>query len=107
MPPALAARASRMPRSAVLLGSLLLAACDAANQGEPPPVDELFFPSGLLLDRRTPASGDLDEPRRWLFVANGNNDLSFNSGTVLAIDLDAFFSAWAADPATMAVDPYC
>ncbi|HET6582874.1 MAG TPA: hypothetical protein VFG69_05495 [Nannocystaceae bacterium] len=102
MPPVHAARLSRL---AVLVGSsLLAAACDPNNQGLAPPGDELFFPSGIMLDRRAQAEG---RAARWLFVANGNNDLAYNSGTVVALDLDAFYAAWTADQSTMEVDPYC
>ena len=80
--------------------------CAGRNPGEDPPTEELFFPSGMLLDPRA-APG---EPAKYLFVANGNNDLAYNSGTLVAIDLDAFFDAWSQkqDGAhTYAVEPYC
>ena len=94
--------ASSRTLRAVLVGLALAAGCEATNLGVPPPNDGLFFPSGMLLDPRTPG-----EQASWLFVANGNNDLSYNGGTVVAIDLDAFFAAWAQDDETLAVDPYC
>jgi len=87
-------------RAAVL--ALGLSACSDTNLGLDPPSDALFFPGGLLLDPRAPA----DEPARYLLVANGNNDLSYNAGSVVAIDLDDFFAAWAR-PGTYEVDPWC
>jgi hypothetical protein len=74
--------------------------CDA-NEGVPPPPDAMFFPSGLLLDPRTPE----DEPARYLFIASGNNDLSYNGGSIIAVDLERFFAAWADDDG--GVYPYC
>ncbi len=96
------ASARRLRPRARWLAPLLALACDLSNEGNAPPVDSIFFPSGLLLDPRA-APG---EPARYLFVANGNNDLSYNSGTLAAIDLDAFFAAWSV-PGTYAADPYC
>lgn len=84
------------------VGPGLTGGCDSANEGLAPPRDQIFFPSGLLLDPRA----DPETPARYLFISNGNNDLSYNSGTVLAVDLDAFFAAWSA-PGTYAADPYC
>lgn len=76
--------------------------CSGQGVGEPPPRDQFFFPSGLLLDPRA----EPGEPARYLFVANGNNDLAYDSGTLVAVDLDAFFAAWAI-PGTYTVDPFC
>lgn len=101
MPPPFAAR---LPRFAAFAGILLATACDPSNEGVPPPGDEMFFPSGILLDPRAQPDG---QAAKWLFVANGNNDLTYSSGTVVAIDLDEFFAAWTADQDTMEVDPYC
>lgn len=94
---------------AAALGSLLtfaLAGCEARNLGQPPPAGRFFFPSGLLLDPvlavervdegpdgLPPESLDLPGPR-YLYVANGNNDRSYNAGTLVAIDLRAFWRAW-------------
>lgn len=95
---------------AAALGSLLLLApsgCgEARNEGLPPPGDQLFFPSGVLLDpihrvEATAVAADglpapsLDLPGpRYLYVANGNNDRSYNAGSLVAIDLRAFWRAW-------------
>ncbi len=93
---------------AATLGSLLIMAlaCEARNLGKPPPGDRFFFPSGVMLDplARVEAPpqectglppAELDLPgSRYLYVANGNNDRSFNAGTLQAIDLEAFWRAW-------------
>lgn len=79
---------------AAMLASASLTGCTDPNVGVDPPRDAFFFPAGLLLDPRTPEG----EPSRYLFVSNGNNDLSFNAGSVAVVDLDAFFASWQADP---------
>jgi len=40
-------------------------------------VDQIFLPSGLAVD----------PDGNWLYVINSNNDLRFNAGTLLALDL--------------------
>ncbi len=106
-------RASRTAVRGVraLFGWLALVGCSPTNLGTPPPDDGLFFPGGMLLDPRGGAARDPETgkppAKRWLFVANGNNDLSYSGGTVVAVDLDAFFAAWTHDDRTFAVDPYC
>jgi DNA-binding beta-propeller fold protein YncE len=47
------------------------------QSGINPPVDQIFLPSGLAVD----PNGN------WLYVINSNNDLRFNAGTLLALDL--------------------
>lgn len=85
--------------------SWALSGCGEPNNlGVPPPSDSIFFPSGLMLDA-DPARA-VDGRSRWLVVANGNNDLAFNSGTLVAFDLEAFWAAWF-DESTGTVYPYC
>lgn len=81
---------------------LLLAGCENGNVGKQPPLNEMFFPSGMLLDPRALEG----EAAKYLFVVNSNNDLAYNAGTVVAIDLDKFFDSWALDD-RYNVDPYC
>jgi hypothetical protein len=38
-------------------------------------------------------SGSCREASPWLLVANANSDLTYNSGTLLAVDLEAFFAS--------------
>lgn len=61
------------------LGIITLAGCPATGDDVRPPRDGLVFPSGLALSP--------DESV--LFVANANSELRFDSGSVLAIDLEA------------------
>ncbi|MCA9714466.1 MAG: hypothetical protein KC468_07245 [Myxococcales bacterium] len=83
-----------MTRGALVSASLLTLGCWEAAIGDPPPVDELHFPSGLALDPRVPAG----DKARWLFVANANSDLVLNGSSILAVDLDAFHDAWQSGP---------
>lgn len=65
---------------------LMLAAvvgCDVSDDGRPPPDDSLFFPTGVVAD----PSGNL------LYVTNGNTDLRFNGGSLVAIDFAAALAA--------------
>jgi len=84
-----------MPRRLLMATMLagVLGGCSDPNTGIDAPVDNLFFPEGLMLDPRTPPG----RPARYLIVSNGNNDLSFNGGSVSVIDLEAFFDAWTAE----------
>lgn len=80
-----------------LLGAALLTGlvgCPDRNRGISPGGRGLFFPAGLALDPRVP----VDEPARWAFALNANSDLVYNAGTVIPVDLDAFFAAWMRDP---------
>ncbi|HEY3352945.1 MAG TPA: hypothetical protein VGQ83_06830 [Polyangia bacterium] len=54
-----------------------LVGCTASETGVEPPGDQVFFPTGLAVDPR----GDV------LYVTNGNSDLRYNGGTLLALDL--------------------
>jgi DNA-binding beta-propeller fold protein YncE len=97
--------------------SLLLAlaassGCSLGQSGIKPPNDQIFLPSGLAVD----PAGD------WLYVVNSNNDLRFNAGTLLPLDLakakqhrDRGTAGWPPcgttyfegdeDPAALAEDP--
>jgi hypothetical protein len=54
-----------------------LAGCTASEFGLDPPADELFYPTGLALDPREDV----------LYVTNGNADLRYNGGTLMALNL--------------------
>lgn len=87
----------------VLATAALAAGCGDRNLGVDPPDRSLFFPSGLLVDSTaTTANGEA----KYLLIANGNNDLRFNAGTLAAVDLERFFGAWL-DPATGLPFAYC
>lgn len=95
-------------RLAVLL-ALAASGCSLGEAGIEPPNDQIFLPSGLAID----PAGD------WLYVVNSNNDLRFNAGTLLPLDLtkakqhrDSGLASWRPcsatafendnDPATLA-----
>lgn len=74
----------------LLLGACfaLLTACASEERGTPPPRDQLYFPSGLILDwGRDAATGRVDRGRARLFVTNANADLRYSGGTLTALDL--------------------
>lgn len=78
----------------VLALGLLTPGCEGRNRGISPVGAGLYFPSGIALDPRVPRT----QPARWLFVLNGNSDLVYNAGSLVPVDLDAFFAAWMIDP---------
>lgn len=64
-----------------------LAACTASAEEVRPPVDEIFFPTGLAIAP--------DESV--LFLANGNSELRYDSGSISVIDLalvDSIVGEW-------------
>lgn len=67
--------------------ALVVAACTASAEDVRPPADQLYFPTGLAISP--------DE--RFLFAANGNSELRYDSGSVSVISLDtvqATLAAW-------------
>ncbi|HVR01810.1 MAG TPA: hypothetical protein VMT47_06745 [Polyangia bacterium] len=84
--PAAVTTASRRGRArtplrawAVVLVATAAPACKLNQQGVPPPLDRIAFPASALVD----------PDGRWLYVANSNSDLRYNSGTLVSVDLDA------------------
>ena len=63
--------------SALAALALAGAGCGLGQAGIDPPMDQIFLPGGLAVD----------PDGNWLYAINSNNDLRFNAGTVLAIDL--------------------
>ncbi|MEM6993065.1 MAG: hypothetical protein AAF721_21310 [Myxococcota bacterium] len=92
-----------LPTVAALALSAAAAGCQDRNVGVDPPDRQLVFPSGLFVDTTVT---DENGAGRYLFVANGNNDLRFNAGTLAAIDLERFWDTWF-DPATATPYAYC
>ena len=101
----------------VLVIALALAGCGEGNPGFDPPSDELSFPSGLLLDPRVTTealgpcttddecdsgqlcgAGQCRAAPRWLFVTNANSDRRFNSGSLLAVDLERVWAEAFEEP---------
>jgi DNA-binding beta-propeller fold protein YncE len=83
----------RFAKVALAGACAFLFACQASSVGVEPPADRIFYPTGLAVDPH----GDV------LYVTNGNSDLLYNGGTLLALDLtrlradiDAFRSTGAA-----------
>jgi DNA-binding beta-propeller fold protein YncE len=75
-----------------VLAAVLVVGCTASQEEVAPKNFKLFFPTGAAVSP--------DE--RFLFVANANSDLSFDSGAVAVIDLDAVDAAVAEWTATSA-----
>lgn len=75
---------------ALFATALALCTCEGRNLGRSAVDVGLYFPAAMTLDPRVPA----DEPARWLFVANANSDLTYNAGSLVAVDLDKFFRSW-------------
>src|SRR5687768_5570522 len=79
-------RSKTVPMRSVLC-CLALAACTASSEEVRPNPDELFFPTGAAVSP--------DE--RFMFVANANSELRYDSGTVVMIDLakvDEYVTNW-------------
>ena len=66
-------------RSVFLLACGFSAACTASASEVEPPRDQLFFPTGMAV-----APGDA-----YLFVANANSELRYDSGSIDVVDLAA------------------
>jgi hypothetical protein len=80
--------------------ALASSACTASSDAVRPPPDQLFFPSGLTVDKPDNASV--------LFVANANSELRYDSGSISVIDLsivDSVISAWVKDKDTGGCEP--
>ena len=78
-------------RGVPLLAALaLLAGCPATGDEVRPPDNQFYFPTGM----------DIDPDEEVLFVASGNTDLRYDSGTVLVVELDdleALVADWLDD----------
>jgi hypothetical protein len=57
---------------------LLFVACYSSGEGISPPLDRIYFPVGLTIDKT----------RTRLYVASSDFDLQFNAGTVQALNLE-------------------
>jgi hypothetical protein len=61
------------------LAALTSPACKLNQEGVPPPLDRIAFPASALVD----------PDGHWLYVTDSNSDLRYNSGTLVAVNLDA------------------
>ena len=68
------------------LSVLLLNACYPAGDGKAPPLDELYFPTGVALEGF--GLGEKGAPK-FLYVGNSDFDLQYRSASLLSYDLDA------------------
>ncbi len=64
---------------------LALSSCFSPGDGQAPPLDRLYFPTGLALD--SSAQNERGEPR-FLYVASSDFDLQFRSSSLISYDLD-------------------
>ncbi len=102
---------------ALTVVSIGLLGCGEVSPGADPPADRFAFPSGLTLDPRISsaatgpcevdddcgstercASGSCRASTRWMLVVNANSDLRYNAGSLIPIDLDAFWTALETGP---------
>ena len=67
-----------LPMFRMLAAVLLLSGCPATSDEVRPPRDQFYFPTGM----------DISPDQEFLFVANANSDLRYDSGTALAVSLD-------------------
>ncbi|MEI9951059.1 MAG: hypothetical protein WDO74_19300 [Pseudomonadota bacterium] len=69
------------------LSALLLNSCYTAGDGKAPPLEELYFPTGLALDGLS-QSDEGDGAPKYLYVANSDFDLQYRAGSMVSYDLD-------------------
>ncbi len=70
------------------LSVLLLNSCYPAGDGKAPPLEELYFPTGLAIDGLSQSD---DEPgaHKYLYVANSDFDLQYRASSVISYNLDS------------------
>ncbi|MFB1478696.1 YncE family protein [Corallococcus sp. RDP092CA] len=66
---------------------LLLGACSIESEPNPPPSTRFVYPSGVAF-WRPPSAGGPSASNGYLFVANANFDNCYDSGSVVALNLD-------------------
>jgi hypothetical protein len=71
-------------RPLILISALVWAGCAAETEPQPPPTDRFVYPSGIV---HLPVSSDPSKQGA-LYVASANFDKCFDTGAVLALDLD-------------------
>ena len=81
----------------LFLATLVFGACTGSDEGRTAPADSFFFPTGVAI---SPDS-------HFAYVTNGNTDLRFNGGTVVAVDLQEAIRRYIAEPTKcgFATDP--
>jgi len=71
-------------RPLILISALVWAGCAAETEPQPPPTDRFVYPSGIV---HLPVSSDPSKQGA-LYVASANFDKCFDTGAVVALDLD-------------------
>lgn len=73
----------RPPLLLAAIPALALCSCFSPGEGQSPPLDTVYFPTGLALDP-TPAG----EAPKYLYVASSDFDLQYRSSALLSYDLE-------------------
>jgi len=69
------------------LSVLLLNACYPAGDGKPPPLEQLYFPTGLAVDGFSEQLAQGTAPK-YLYVVNSDFDLQYRSASLISYDLE-------------------
>jgi len=78
----------RTPLLFAALSACLLSACYSAGDGQPPPLNSLYFPTGLALDALPAADASKPDRAAHLYVASSDFDLQYRASALVAYDLD-------------------
>jgi len=85
----------RPPLLFAALSAVLLCSCFSPGDGEPPPLQSIYFPTGLALDTPPDANpADPNAPKaEHLFVASSDFDLQYRASALASYDLEKVESA--------------
>jgi hypothetical protein len=73
----------RPPLLLAVISALALCSCFSPGDGQAPPLDKLYFPTGLTLD----VTNDPKVPPRYMYVASSDFDLQYRSSSLVSYDL--------------------
>ncbi|NOK09522.1 YncE family protein [Corallococcus exercitus] len=79
---------------------LLLGACSLETEPNPPPSTRFVYPSGVAF-WRPPTAGGPSASNGYLFVANANFDNCYDSGSVVALNLNTLSTQVDGQPVTV------
>ena len=79
--------------------ALALGSCYSPGDGIAPPLDQIYYPTGLALSEHSLGRTDVDpttqvattmppSPSKYLFVASSDFDLQYRSSSLMSLDLD-------------------
>jgi hypothetical protein len=71
------------------LSTVLLCSCFSPGDGEPPPLDSLYFPTGLALDVTPTTDGTAPAAPEHLFIASSDFDLQYRASALASYNLDS------------------